>query len=71
MNKLAYWRAKRELSVRQLAVKSGVTPATISRLETGRIKSHLLTLGRLANALNIDLTELRDLALIADHSNTL
>lgn len=60
MNKLAYWRAKRRLTIRDLARKSGVGIATISRLESGRIKSHLVTLDKLACALEIELAELAE-----------
>jgi transcriptional regulator with XRE-family HTH domain len=62
VSKLAYWRGRRRLTMRELAVKSGVGVATISRLESGHIKSHLTTLDKLACALEIDLTELAELA---------
>jgi transcriptional regulator with XRE-family HTH domain len=62
MNKLAYWRAKRGLTVRQLAAKSGVNAGGISRAEKGHLKPYLSTLGRLALALDIDVMELAELA---------
>jgi transcriptional regulator with XRE-family HTH domain len=52
----------RELTVRDLAEKSKVSPTTINRLEKGHIKSSMVTLGRLANALGVDVTELYELA---------
>jgi transcriptional regulator with XRE-family HTH domain len=49
--------------VRELAAKSGLTPATVSRLETGHIESprpeHLQ---RLARALDVDIEEFYALA---------
>jgi transcriptional regulator with XRE-family HTH domain len=62
LNRLSYWRAKRELTVRELAEKTKLSPTTINRLENGHIKSTVVTLGRLANALDIDVTELAELA---------
>lgn len=62
MNRLSYWRAKRELTVRELSEKTKLSPTTISRLEKGHIKSTMVTLGKLANALDIDVTELAELA---------
>lgn len=62
MNRLSYWRAKRELTVRDLAEKAKLSATTINRLENGHIKSTIVTLGRLANALEIDVTELAELA---------
>lgn len=61
MNKLAFWRAKRGLTVRELAEKSGLTQAAITRIETGKTKPYLSTLGKLANALEIELEELTEL----------
>jgi transcriptional regulator with XRE-family HTH domain len=62
LNRLSYWRAKRELTVRELAEKTKISPTTINRLEKGHIKSTVVTLGKLANALGIDVTELAELA---------
>lgn len=61
MNKLAYWRSTRGLTVRELAEKSKVSPTTINNIEQGYLKSHSSTIGKLANALEIDLTELAEL----------
>jgi transcriptional regulator with XRE-family HTH domain len=62
MNKLAIWRATRKLTVRQLAEKAGLNPATVSRIELGKVKANVLTLGKLADALEIPITELAELA---------
>lgn len=58
MNKVAYWRAKRGLTVRELAEKSGVKASSISRIENGHNKPFLSTLGKLAAALEVDVKEL-------------
>jgi len=62
MNKLAYWRSKRGLTVRELSNKSGVNPTAISRIEKGHSTPYLSTLGKLAAGLDIDVTELAELA---------
>lgn len=62
MNPLTYWRVKRGMTMRELGEKCRVSPTTISRLENGQIKSQWLTLGKLANALEIEISELRELA---------
>jgi transcriptional regulator with XRE-family HTH domain len=62
MNKLAYWRAKRGLTVRELESISGVSASTISKIEKGHRPAHLSTLGKLAAKLEIDVTELAELA---------
>jgi transcriptional regulator with XRE-family HTH domain len=70
MNKLAYWRAKRFMTVRGLADKTqvlfgkgnGVNAASISRIENGHNRPFMSTLGKLAAALEIDLAELVELA---------
>jgi transcriptional regulator with XRE-family HTH domain len=62
LNRLSYWRAKRKMTIRDLADKSKVSPTTINRLEMDRIKSSVLTLGKLAEALEVDVTELAELA---------
>ncbi len=61
MNKLVYWRAKRGLSVRELEEKSGVAASTISKLEKGKRSPQPSTLGKLATALEVDVTELSEL----------
>ncbi len=60
MNKLTEHRVTQGLTVRQLAEVSKVSPTTINRLEMGKIKSHPVTIGRLAKALKIPLAELTE-----------
>lgn len=62
MNELAELRISQGLTVRQLAEKSGVSQTTITRLENGLIKSHPVTLGRLARALGVEFTRLNNLS---------
>lgn len=61
MNKLAQLRVKKKLTVRQLAELAGVSTTTINRLELGYIKSHALTIGKIAEALDVDILELAEL----------
>jgi len=61
MNKLTYLRGKKGLTVRGLAEKSGVNASTIVQIEKGRRKAYISTLGKLANALEVDLSELAEL----------
>lgn len=58
MNKLLYWRSKRGLTVKELSEKSEVAAATITRIEKGRQKAFVSTAGKLAQALEIDVSEL-------------
>ena len=60
MNKLAELRATAGLTVRQLAEESKVSPTTINRLERGKIKSHPVTIGRLARILGVSLADLAE-----------
>lgn len=62
MNKLAFWRATRKMTVRELAQKANLNPATIMRIEKSRVKANVATLGKLAEALEISVTELAELA---------
>lgn len=61
MNKLAYWRGMRALTVRDLSKSSGVNASTISQIEKGHRKAYLSTLGKLANALHVDISEFVEL----------
>ena len=45
------FRAERALQQRQLAEKAGLTPSTLSQIESGRLTPSLPTLGKLAGAL--------------------
>ena len=60
---LLYYRRKAGLTIRQLAIISGLTPATLSRLEMGRIaKPRPAYLQQLARAFEIDVETLYALA---------
>ena len=52
------WREVRGLSQRGLADKSGVSYASIARIETGRQDPTVGLLARLAKALNVTVAEL-------------
>lgn len=57
---LRVWREHRGLSGAQLAAAVGVTPAHVSKLESGRSEPSLKVLRRLAEALDFDLEDLVD-----------
>jgi transcriptional regulator with XRE-family HTH domain len=57
--KLKELRRRRALSLRELEAKSGVSYATVWRLESGRARqAHPRTIRRLARALGVDNVEL-------------
>jgi transcriptional regulator with XRE-family HTH domain len=55
---LRAWRLARGESFRTLARKAGVHFTTIVRIEQGRVSPSLDTLGRLAQALRVHVTDL-------------
>ncbi len=57
--RLAEHRNKRMLTQEQLAKLSGVSRPTIAALETGSRGAYLRTAYKLANALNIEIDQLR------------
>lgn len=59
-HKIVYWRLKRDLTQRELAEKVGVTGAAIAQYETGKAKPRISTLFRLAQALDVEVSELFD-----------
>lgn len=59
-HKIVYWRQKRDLTQRELAEKVGVTGAAIAQYETGKAKPRINTLFRLAQALDVEVSELFD-----------
>lgn len=59
-HKIAYWRAKRNLSQRELADKIGVSQAALAKWETGQSKPTLDNAVQLAGALDVLLTDLFD-----------
>ncbi len=47
-------RIRRLLTQAQLAMRAGMTPASISRIETGKSKARISTVRRLTDALGVD-----------------
>ena len=47
-------RMMRLMTQAQLAIRAGMTPASISRIETGKGKARISTVRRLADALGVD-----------------
>lgn len=62
INPLRDKRVSAGLTVRELAELSGVHFTTINELETGKRKAELVTLGKLARALNCDWHDFESLA---------
>lgn len=58
--RLAALRARRRLTLRQLAERAGISDAYISQLEQGRAAPSLATLERLAGALDVHLVDFLD-----------
>ena len=56
--KIKFERGKRKISQLDLALKTGLTTRTVSRVECGTIDPKLSTLAKIANALEIDIVEL-------------
>ena len=56
--KLKHWRLQRRMTVRDLAERSGVNHSAISEMERGRRNPHPSTIGKLADALEIETREL-------------
>ncbi len=59
--KIKYERRKRKISQLNLALKTGLTTRTVSRIECGTIDPKLSTLIKIASAFEIDITELLNL----------
>lgn len=57
-NRLLEWRTEKQLTVRDVATLSGLSPATISRVERGQRGIGPLTKVRLARALGVPLAEI-------------
>jgi transcriptional regulator with XRE-family HTH domain len=58
VNKLQLLRAKKHLTLRELSKLSGVSVSAITNLENGNTKAHLVTLGKLAPHLGVNLEDL-------------
>ena len=59
-NKVAFYRITHGLSLRDLAVLSGVDPGTINRLENGLSVPRAKTVKALCDALEVPISELFD-----------
>jgi transcriptional regulator with XRE-family HTH domain len=51
-------RTRRALTQEQLALRAGVSTATVARIERDEIEPRMTTLGKLATALEVDPAEL-------------
>lgn len=54
MNKLKELRIEKGLTVRELAKKAGIAWTTVHAIETGKRKAEVLTVRKLAAALEVD-----------------
>ncbi len=68
MNNLARLRAEKRLTLRELAAKSGVNINAIMSLEKGLSNARLVTIDKLAKALEVDITVLEPLMHQVDNS---
>lgn len=62
--KIKFERIKRNLSQEQLAFKANVNKNTIWKIETGKVSPTIETLGKIANALEMEFSELIDVSKI-------
>lgn len=62
MTKVQYWRIERQMNIKELAERAGVSDSVIHRIEkgTGYGGTSIRNFNRIANALNIPLPELID-----------
>jgi len=67
MNGLKALREKRVITQEELSTASGVGVATISRVETGRVKPSIKTTRALAKAFGISPEELREVIVLEQH----
>lgn len=56
--KIKFERGKQKISQLELALKTGLTTRTVSRIECGTIDPKLSTLTKIADALGIKITDL-------------
>src|SRR5579859_5066115 len=61
MNVLKRLRMQRHLTLKELADKAAIDPATVSLVENGRRKARGVTLGKLAEALDVPVDDLLEL----------
>lgn len=57
-NALKVWREYRGLTLRALAMEIGISSAAVSKIETGKSRPSVATLGKLAAALGCDMEDL-------------
>jgi transcriptional regulator with XRE-family HTH domain len=70
MTTLRMARLQALLSIRQLARKAGISPTTISLLETGQRTPQLLTVYKLSRALGVDPEEIAEFRHAMDRQTT-
>ena len=56
--KIKFERGKQKISQLELALKTGLTTRTVSRIECGTIDTKLSTLIKIADALGVKITDL-------------
>lgn len=56
--KLQLIMARKEIGVRELAKKAGMSPAAVSKHTRGLMQPSIKMLGKLANGLGVDVTEI-------------
>ncbi len=61
-------RERRLLTQVELAGRVGMTPATISRIETGTTEARISTVRKIAEALEVDVAELTGSTRLTDRS---
>lgn len=54
-------RTRKNISIRKLAKKSGVSKATISNIEGGMVDPKVVTISKLCNALGVEINEMVDI----------
>jgi transcriptional regulator with XRE-family HTH domain len=63
-------RARRILSVRELAARAGVAPATVYQIEHGRTRPHYRSIRVLSEALGVDPMQIVEFARVIEEGGT-
>ena len=58
VKKMQLIMARKELGIRELAKKAGVSAASVSKYARGLVEPSIRSLGKVANALDVDVTEI-------------